>query len=873
MSTNPETLARRCSDILEGAGRGIGWVGDVRRTAERLDRDADGLVERLRKARNQARRLGAAAGRPVSVGFFGLSQAGKSYLISALASGSNGQLETQLDQTRLNFIDHVNPPGGGKEATGFVTRFSRTRQPTPAGWPVELKLLTEADLIKVLGNTFFCDFDERKVRFETEPDAIRAHLKALEGRRQAGTVPGLTEDDVLDIRDYFAKRFPVKMEPLLGDFWPTAIGLAPYLGPDDRALLFAPLMGRVPDLMAAYRRLRGGLEVVGHADRVYAPVSAIVQGQPGSLSQAHNILNVDILFRMGTDDSDLVEVRPAGPEGPGAPRGLPRSMLAALAQEMNFVLADEPVQQELEGVDLLDFPGYRPRLKVESLEDAKSKLQSRDALGELILRGKVAYLFERYTEDQEMNVLVFCTPSDEQVNVTEVAEALTGWIHATQGETPALRAARKPGLVWCVTKFDKRLSGELGKTEDLLRIGWENLIVQVLLERFEGEGWVNEWAPGRPFDNLFLVRKPGMAGAFIETGADRREVGLLASQRQTLSAIRRTLLESPRASRHIRDTEQAWEAMLRENDGGMSRLAGYLREVARPEVKLSRIAELVDQVEHELVHAHLGRYHRADGADAVARKRQRADAVLGALGEQATFFGEVLRLLQPNAEHLRAIYVRADEEQEAAGAPPPRRGLVVLPGSGGGGAKPPSASRAVRFARAAIAAWLKQLRALPDNTDLHAYSGLSAGTLEIMVDEVVTGALRDRLEQRLVAALEGAEAQASATRGRLADQQVRVACMVLNEFVNWLGQARAGGGPAGFAPPPPVAGLPVLDDDTQAFTGRYIVAWFDAFRDMAINNAGHAAGSEITPEQNERLGAILLTIAGGDAAKLRTVGA
>jgi hypothetical protein len=60
----------------------------------------------------------------MTIGFFGLSQAGKSYLISALAAGENGKLGTVLGGHQLNFLTHINPVGG-KEATGLVTRFSR----------------------------------------------------------------------------------------------------------------------------------------------------------------------------------------------------------------------------------------------------------------------------------------------------------------------------------------------------------------------------------------------------------------------------------------------------------------------------------------------------------------------------------------------------------------------------------------------------------------------------------------------------------------------------------------------------------------------------------------------------------------------------
>ena len=103
MSNQSEHLVQRCRAIHDGGGEAIRWVGDVRRDSQRLDRESDSLIDKLRRVRNLCGRLGRADARPVSVGFFGLSQAGKSYLISAMAAGTGGELETDLDGERLNY--------------------------------------------------------------------------------------------------------------------------------------------------------------------------------------------------------------------------------------------------------------------------------------------------------------------------------------------------------------------------------------------------------------------------------------------------------------------------------------------------------------------------------------------------------------------------------------------------------------------------------------------------------------------------------------------------------------------------------------------------------------------------------------------------
>ena len=177
----------------------------------------------------------------------------------------------------------------------------------------------------------------------------------------------------------------------------------------------------------------------------------------------------------------------------------------------------------------------------------------------------------------------------------------------------------------------------------------------------------------------------------------------------------------------------------------------------------------------------------------------------------------------------------------------------------------------MRFGKAVIGAWTKQLRSLPENADVHRFLGLPGEVIRVSSMRLSPGpcATRSR-KSRLIASLEGAEAQTSTTRNRLADQQVGIALMVISEYVNWLGfsakplsERPQVDGSVGFRAEAAAGRPAVLDEASAMFTAGYILSWFEAFKDTAINNAGHAAGSEISPEQNDRLGQILRLISGG----------
>nr|MBP8238302.1 hypothetical protein [Pseudomonas sp.] len=63
------------------------------------------------------------------------------------------------------------------------------------------------------------------------------------------------------------------------------------------------------------------------------------------------------------------------------------------------------------------------------------------------------------------------------------------------------------------------------------------------------------------------------------------------------------------------------------------------------------------------------------------------------------------------------------------------------------------------------------------------------------------------------------------------------------------------------APPVIVPGkLPQLPAQSLEHTRNYVGDWLVALTKIAEDNAGHSAGREITPEQNEALGKVLATL-------------
>ena len=110
MNSDQKSLTQGWAAIAQGCQDALGWVDAVRSGSRRLDNEADKLNLSLLRTRNQANSLTLVARTPMTFGFFGISQAGKSYLISALAAGSNGSLEALYGPRRACGLSCASAP-------------------------------------------------------------------------------------------------------------------------------------------------------------------------------------------------------------------------------------------------------------------------------------------------------------------------------------------------------------------------------------------------------------------------------------------------------------------------------------------------------------------------------------------------------------------------------------------------------------------------------------------------------------------------------------------------------------------------------------------------------------------------------------------
>ena len=879
------TAAKR---LGEGSGKARLWIDDVRKTAVSVANEAHGLTNAARKAENLARKLQGAAGRRNCVGVFGPSQAGKSYLVSALARRPMGQLTADFAGVHKDFLTEINPPGD-RESTGLVSRFTAHKSAVEADHPVELRLLGETDVVKILANSFYSDFDPNNMKIDLPDEtAIREALAAAQAGIGGAPAAHLDEITLYDLGEYFQRNFSARIESLSRvGYWDGVIATAGRLPLEKRAKLYSMLWGGIDAFTTLFVELMRTLELLGFAEEARAELGALVP-------RDRSIIDVAILQQLGTlqDKADPISVRPVAGDALGAPVLLPRATVTALVAELKIVMTDSP-WPFFAHTDLLDFPGARSRLKLTGLpaDPADRSRQVR----ELLLRGKIAYLFQRYTEERELTSMLLCMPPSV-AEVKDLASMVKSWIDSTHGSTPRQRAQVRNALFLILTKFDLEFLEKGGETAESRQGKWDRRLHASLLELYGKDEWVGNWN-GRPFANTLFLRNPGMKQKHLmdyreivkhEDGSERLvEAGPAASGKAVIEEYRRAFAASEVVHKHFDRAEETWAAAFAPNDGGVGFLVERLTEVLDPDLKKHQIGERLREQADEL-DASLRRFYHADD-DASRREKEQALMDL----RRRLFQAMRARNFRTFAHFLDCLLVRERDVRELflnvaalrLADQPARTGETtpIDAWSDDPWAATPTAAetrptqtvdRAATFATNVVNHWTESLRGLSRNTDAMQALGLEGRVVDELVQEVIVGAHRLMLTDVIAQGVRAHVQSANVRWDDVADRAGCIATATIDDYVSYLGygdlpENKRPGFPeppkeptrAIFAAPPKVDGAPALGAARLPLEQLFFVDWGVALRQLGLDNTSFAGGREIDEAQNRRLGRILETIA------------
>lgn len=681
-------MEQRITTQIETINEALDWVETHR------PKDFNNKFITLVGERSRLRMLQQACATNPAIAAYGESQVGKSYMMNCLLQKPGKvfmvKAKEQGQEREYNFIEQMNPITKDAEATGVVTRFSSfTREPglyCPEH-PILMKCLSLRDVILILADAYYNDVSDYET--PTEED-VRKQLEGWEtryapmARRQS---PTLAADDMIDMRDYFARHLrPAQVFNHVGLFERLALLIerVPDEGYED---MFAILWSNHPSLTQLFHKMRGTLAKLHHARHVYLDAQALVHGG----KNANTIASVECLKQLMAEAPEFF-TNAYLPNGSGyeCVPNLTKSEVCAVCAEVvvkideeyleqtnsycfdgmkgnDHGLTHEPVTMDiLRHNDLLDFPGARSR------EQNLQATLTGDTLTGVLLRGKVAYLFNSYNEHRLINVLLYCH-HHQQSNVKMLHLYIHDWVSTYVGRTATERARtlqRTGGiapLFYIATKFNIDMAEDAldAKNEtDALKGRWIQRFKTVLYDdvlkvdgSLDAENrpiFLNWTAPGERFRNSYLLRDFKYSGPKSsclydkERGADAHMI----MPQALYDNLRRTFCESEPVRGFFADPAKAWDVAATVNNDGTLYIIENLSKVAA-KMREARDEQFAEQVRHaaNTVHKAICDYHMTtDAAELLRKNIRKAKAIFRELditeNDDNYYFGHLLQALQ-----------------------------------------------------------------------------------------------------------------------------------------------------------------------------------------------------------------------------------
>lgn len=864
-----ESLAKACED----AGK---WVG---RNEDVVRNEKEGLLKELRRAKRSFKRCSRASSRKMCAGVFGPSQAGKSYLISALARDENNNLNALFGNESHDFISEINPEGG-KESTGLVTRFTMTRpRDLPEGFPVQVRLLSETDIVKIIANTYFADCELK----EDPRSDIKATLKTLSGRQGKGEgVIGL--DEMEDLREYLARDFRSKarVQELENKYWEQALVLGPKLSLEDRIQLYSLIWDEVEEFTQLLRTLLNALASLGYAENAYCPLSALIPRET-------SIIDVNTLS--GLNDPKSAQLDIVTPKG--IRTSLPRPVIAALVAELTIVMEEKPAKY-FDYTDLLDFPGYRSRYK---FDDVHKELKKTGMLKEMFLRGKVAYLFQRYSAENELTSMLLCIgPSNQEVQ--DLPGVINSWIAVTHGEKPEDRVGKLVSLFLILTKFD--LEFEDKKGAPTLETRWDNRLHASLLDFFgKQHDWPTQWTPGQGFNNIFFLRNPNFRFDSVMDYVGDKEKGIRPQRVEYVEKLHEAFMHGQLVREHIKDPARAWNEAMRLNDGGISYIRESLSPLCDPQIKIRQLLGNVNETK-EAIARRLAPFWQPDDKEELRKQKllliRNLFAKLGQLEASQQRLGQLLHgftvddadIFDLHQEASRRYLDMSDQEDsQEAPAEIPQLDVNLaevdveawnpfMQQEGPSDNPAPQMENEHKldesdfFASYIESKWIEKLHLMANDPGLQKFFMLSDKDFSDFASELSTGAARLGLQEEMAEAFRKVAAYANTRKESIVRKQAAIAAQILNNYVNWLGfnpysqkesqrtvQMPNGKSVVVFEPRVPDNGLPEIGDTRADWTRPWFGDWLNALAGLIMGNINYDGNQTFNVVENAALGTII----------------
>lgn len=649
-------------DQINAIGDALAWI--KKHKPEQYDQRFQQLVEE----RLKLRKIQEALREHPAIAAYGESQKGKTHVMNSLLLKDGKPFEVETPEGMVKFIDEINPIVDNQEATGVVTRFtsfemadgSLSKRYRPEH-PVLIKVLNVADMATIFCDSYFNDIDSPHLPETAQINEFAQSIESKYSDYAEVVNPMVSEDDILEMRNYMMRNLDDTKQKIYtnSSFFFTLSRVISRIPFEDLPTIFSILWNNNNYMTEQFARLTRTIQSIGFAREIYADIDTIRNNQ-------NTIMAVDCLaglmpagwkdleskYKSNVEQARYTHVFFIDAHGTEhRVDHVAKCELAAICAEIvlridaknletdvHYDLSRMPVESQMHickngfrkdlfhSNDLLDFPGARTRDQNPIEEVGKN-------IDQMVKRGKVAYLFHKYSEGHIFNIMLYCH-DQYQASVKEMYKLLAKWVRTFVGRTPEERArmiqrTQVPPFFIVATKFNCDMIYDSQKpsanTEDSLRGKWFARFDKVLWDECLGRGfaasgtndqWFINWLASdgsRPFNNSYVLRDFKYSSGSVYSGynanADEeknpREKELAIPQSH-YDSLRRTFIESPHVKHFFSNPALAWDvATTLNNDGSqyiierVSIVANHIG-VARQEQLADKQAEIAHRIEEIL---------------------------------------------------------------------------------------------------------------------------------------------------------------------------------------------------------------------------------------------------------------------------------
>ena len=634
--------------------------------------------EKFKEYRRKLSKIRNALTGNCSAAAYGESQVGKSYLMSSLLSSSERPFVIENNGREYSFIDELNPSGGNNakiESTGVITRFTIKKGKNNVKNHIKILNLSVVDIILLLTDSYYNDI---RINLDTTLsfEAINRELDEVSSLWQDKKLQHsiISEDDIRDINDYIKDVIGNNAAAIYqSNFCKTIAPIIQYVPYDKWIEIFSLLWNKNPEINRLFTTLINAYKKLDFQQEIYVPFDAVLRTR-GTILKIEWLDTVcGVQIDTGTDDvyTDVYDIH-----GHLISSNFSKGELSALIAELTFELPESIAQDRkfLKDMDLLDFPGARSREKYKEKEIAT-------VLPKMLRRGKVAYLFNKYSRSLQISSVLFCHHNDQKAEPT-IGETINNWIEENIGLNPEERAKMLrltngiAPLFFVATKFNidlERTKTDKAGNYETLDKHW-NRFDTVFPEIIKPNTWLDEWTVTSngnivPFKNIYPLRdffwsgKNGLFDGYSDGDVKSPETSVHTNidYPDYLDRLKDSFLRHKFVRTHFSDPEATWSEVATLNNDGSKAIIRDLDSISSvlDRARRERYLTQLESLKKELLNA-LQVFYEPEDTEA---KNKKVRLIVGdirrslqqTVAKDPAVFGRILDSLMVSPEVLRNI--------------------------------------------------------------------------------------------------------------------------------------------------------------------------------------------------------------------------